>query len=421
MYFILEIFLTSWIDPFLWLKSMSTLGVRKNKKQCTLIFLIYCILIIGKSTWERCNGGGIARECAMFLILLYVIFATWYLFEGTLHKKMIHLFMFYCILLITELSIVGGYALLYPEEMDGVLNNSISNTIFGCLAKILQGFFCYCFFGKNKAVKFFCQNKERLSLILMCYIMLSNLYLKRIVYKGSSNTTLLLETVFLFWYILSSLLALKGKNKHIWELKQKVDSNLDVKRQISDIDQFRHDFSTNVFLMKNLAYCKEYDKLEHYMAFANVEKVKLSFEHPNFPVRIVVSSLIHTAASAGITFAVQIEVNKFGMTDEDICTVFQNLVMNGLDLASEIPVKKAYVQLEVLHDDLGYTIRCRSTCACEESIQQDDRKKKASVALSMEMVNRIIEKYGGIIEKKKEKSQWKNIYEREVKIQIAYK
>ena len=133
------------------------------------------------------------------------------------------------------------------------------------------------------------------------------------------------------------------------------------------------------------------------------------------------SSLIHTAASAGITFAVQIEVNKFGMTDEDICTVFQNLVMNGLDLASEIPVKKAYVQLEVLHDDLGYTIRCRSTCACEESIQQDDRKKKASVALRMEMVNRIIEKYGGIIEKKKEKSQWKNIYEREVKIQIAYK
>lgn len=91
---------------------------------------------------------------------------------------------------------------------------------------------------------------------------MSNLYLKRIVYKGSSNTTLLLETVFLFWYILSSLLALKGKNKHIWELKQKVDSNLDVKRQISDIDQFRHDFSTNVFLMKNLAYCKEYDKME---------------------------------------------------------------------------------------------------------------------------------------------------------------
>lgn len=239
----------------------------------------------------------------MFLILLYVIFATWYLFEGTLHKKMMHLFMFYCILLITELSIVGGYALLYPEEMDGVLDNSISNTIFGCLAKILQGLFCYCFLGKNKAVKFFCQNKERLSLILMCYIMLSNLYLKRIVYKGNSNTTLLLETVFLFWYILSSLLALKGKNKHIWELKQKVDSNLDVKRQISDIDQFRHDFSINVFLMKNLAYCKEYDKLEHYMAFANVEKVKLSFKHPNFPVRILVSSLIHTAASAGITFA----------------------------------------------------------------------------------------------------------------------
>ena len=422
---IVEMLLTGLIDPLIWMKSMSTLGVRKNRKQCILIFLIYYSLIVGKGIWERYNRGDIVRECAMFLILLYAIFATWYLFEGTFHEKMIHILMFYCILIITELFIFQAYSLLHPEDMDGALNDSISKFVCGCLVKMLQGLLCYCFFGNEKTMKFFYHNIERLSLILICFAMLSNLYFVKYVNEESSKTILLFETalLLLIWFVLSSMFALKGKNKHIWELKQKANSSLGTPRQVSDIDQFRHDFSTSVFLMKNLWNYKEYDKLEHYMntAFADVEKVKLLYEHPNFPVRIVVSSLIHTAASAGIPFTVKIEVYKFGMTDEDICTVFQNLVLNGLDQASVIPAKKAYVQLEALHNDTGYAIRCRSACTREESRQQNDRKKTESIAFGMELVDRIIEKYGGIVEKKKGKSQWKNIYEREVMIQISYK
>ncbi|HAU86621.1 MAG TPA: hypothetical protein DCW90_14370 [Lachnospiraceae bacterium] len=420
MQIFLDVFLTSWIDPFLWFKSMSTLGVRRSKKQCILIFSIYCCLIDAKGIGERYNEDGIVRECAMFLILFYGIWATWLLFEGTFHKKIIYMFVFFCILLVTELSIVGIYSLFYPKDIDGVLLNNTSNTIFGFLAKILQGLLCYCFFGRHKRINFFCQNRERLSLILMCYIMLSNLYLKRTVYKESPNTTLVLESVFLFWYILSSVLVLREKNKDIWKLKKKVDSGGNTKRQVRDIDQLRHDFSTNVFLMKNLLYYKDYDKLQHFMdtIFADVEKVRLVFDHPNFPVRIVISYLMQIAARAGIPFLIHIETNEFGMTDEDICIVLYNLVVYGLELASVISVREENVQLKVWHNQKGYAILCRCLCTKEEKLRQIDRRQEGSTIFGKELVVRIVKKYGGTMEIGSEKSKWKNIYVKNINIYI---
>ena len=423
MCFILEIILLSWIDPFFWLKSMSTLGVRKNKKQCTLFFLIYCFLIIGKSIWEWIDEGSIVKECAIFFILLYTIFATWYLFEGTFHDKMIYILMFYCILIITELSVIGTYTLLFPEDMDGVLHDGISNFICGGLVKILQGLFCYYIFKRNKTKKFFYQNIERLSLILVGFTILCILYFGKVVNKESFNKTTLLEIVFLCWYIVSLMIILKGKNKQIGELKQKAKSSAGTPQQVSDIDQFRHDFSTHVFLMKNCWYYKNYEKLDHYFntVFAETEKVEQVFEHPNAPVRIVASNLIQMAAKAGIPFSVQMDVNDFGMSDEDICMVFHNIGLNGLDLASEVPVKKAYVQLEALYNDTGYVIQCKSTCIEEESRQQDSREQRENIAFGTELVDTIIKKYDGIMEKKIGKFEGKNIYEREVVVQIPYK
>ncbi len=417
---ILKMLLTGLIDPVLWIKSMSTLGVRKNRTQCIFIFLIDYCLVLGKGIVERCNGGNIVRECAMFLIILYVIWATWYLFEGTFYEKIIHIFMFYCILIVTELSAMGIYISLYPENFDR--GDKIPDVICG-MVKILQGILCYYVFKENKTTKSLYQNMERLSLILVGFIILCNVYIEKAINKEGFTITTLLEIFFLCWYILSLVLALKGKNKHIGELEQKAKSSFGTTRQVSDIDQFRHDFSTNVFLLKNFWYYKDYEKLEHYMdtVFADVEKVKLLFEHPNFPVRIIVSKLIQMAERAGVPFSVQIEVNEFGMTDEDICTVFYNIGLNGLNLASEVPVKKAYVQLEALHNDTGYMIRCRRTCTREENRQQDERKDLESVAFGMELIDRIIKKYGGTVEKKKGKSQWKNIFEEEVILQIPYK
>lgn len=416
MQFFLEVLLTSWIDPFLWFKSMSMLGVRKSKKHCILVFLGHCCLLDAKSIIEIYWKNSVISECLVTVLLLYSIWATWFLFKGTLHEKAIYILGFHCILISVELGIIEGYVLLFGKEFDQALNNSLTSAICYVFVKILQAILCYCFFGRKNSVKFFSQKWEKLSLLLMCYIMLSNLYLKKMVNKENLSMALLLETLFLFWYIVSSALSLKGKNKDIGKLKQKADSSLDTKRQIKDIDQLRHDFSANMFVMKNLWYYKDYEKLEQYMdtVFADVDIVKVQFEHPNFPVRIIVSNLMQLADRVGIHFTVWIDVKDFGMTDEHICTVLHYLVLNGFELTLTNHIREAYVQLEVLHNDIGYEIRCKGTCMKEEKERLDNQKQ-------MEVIERIIEKYDGIVEMKKRKSEGKNIYEREVRIIIHSK
>lgn len=419
---ILEILLTGLMDPLIWIKSMSTLGTQKSKKQSTLFFLIYYSLVVGKGIWGEYTDSSRMKEVLMFVILLYITFATLFLFEGKLYEKAIYICIFYCILIVSELCMIELYSFLFHEDFNGVINNKTSNLVCGCLAKILQIFLCYCFFGSKKAMDFFYKNKEKISLFLICFAMLSNLFFKNIVSEESSNAILLFETVLLLllWYILSSLFTLKEKDKYIGGLK--LEANCNSEGQVMDIDQFKHDFSTNVFIMKNLWYYKEYDKLESYMndVFADVEKVELLFEHPNFAVRILVSSLIQMAARLGIPFNIQIEVNEFGMTDEDVCTIFQNLVLNGLNLAAKVPVKEAYVCLQVMHIDNGYEIRCRNTCVGIEKIQKSSKQKQESIIFGMELVDRLIRKYHGTVEKNSVRQKKENICQAEMLIRIPY-
>lgn len=422
MYSLLEIFLTSWIDPYLWLQSMSRLGIRKNKGQCRLIFLLYDFLIIGKAVLEKYKGSSILKGSAMVVILFYAIWATFILFEGTWNEKAIHILMFYSIMIISELCIMGAYSFLNPKYLNGVLNNQVSNFTCGCLEKILQGTLCFFFFRSKKPMEVFNQKKKKFLLIFMLLALLSNQYFVKMAYKEKSDVALLFEIVWLLlvWFILSSLFALNDKNKYIFKLRLKADSNSGTSEQLSDIDQLRHDFSDIVYVMKNLWYYKEYDKLGHYMdtVFGDIEKVQLVFEHPNFPVKILISSLMQKATRAEISFPVEIEVNEFGMTDEDICTILHDLVMAGLEHALEVPLKKAFVQLQVFHVDTGYEIRCKSTCRRKERKQSSYGEKTDSILSEMRFVEGIVEKYHGTIEMRKKNSQWKNIELIEVRIHI---
>jgi len=109
-----------------------------------------------------------------------------------------------------------------------------------------------------------------------------------------------------------------------------------------------------------------------------------------------------------------------GMTDEDVCTIFQSLVLNGLNLAAKVPVKEAYVCLQVMHIDNGYEIRCRNTCVGIEKIQKSSKQKQESIIFGMELVDRLIRKYHGTVEKNSVRQKEENICRAEMLIRIPY-
>ena len=173
--------------------------------------------------------------------------------------------------------------------------------------------------------------------------------------------------------------------------------------------------------MKNLCYYKKYDELGKYMeeVFKDVEKAELLFNHSNIAIRILISGLIQMANDMKIPFSVQVPVEEFGMDDEDICSILQNLVKNALEAASKVSHYSKHVTLQVLDTDDGYEIRCINDCMGEVNFDKTSKQNKQMHGLGVGIVDKIVAEHYGTIQRKYEKAEDEKIGHVTVSIQFC--
>lgn len=389
MYSILETLLTGLIDPLIWMKSMSTLGLKRSRIQYVAAFIICYILVIGKSFTSTYISMGAISTLLTIILAVYLFAATIFLFEGKFREKVMYVCMLCSITLATELIVMGSVLFFKPDALEIIMHDGLINLICTLIAKLLLLISCYWLFSR-KNLKLFYENEEMASLLLVSFVLVVDVMFRYMSNKHTTNAMLLfaiIEILFL-WYILSTLLALKRKEGKIYKLNQEACSNLDRTEMVKDIDHFKHEFSTYAFMMKNLWHCKEYDKLEEYMdnVFKDVPKVELIYEHPNFAVRIIISFLMQMAKKAGIMLHIQIDIDEFGMEDQDICAIFHSLVLEGLQEAVKTSYHKPSVSLKVMSSNAGYVIQCTSDCISQSNKEDNELD---------EVMNGIVETHNG--------------------------
>lgn len=401
MAFILEIVLTGWIDPFLWFKSMSALYVLKSKKRCIWSFLVYGVLLIVKQLTSNHTGNPLLQVITIVVIELYLIFATVFLFKGHLREKIISIFVFYCILIVTELIVVKCYVALAHTDLDNIVQNRIANNICGVMITFLKAIACYCLFGSAKIKQFFYCNKERVFLAVMVIAMLFFLMSRSSLHDKQSDMSFLMNMLWLLflWNVFSLLITLKKKNNDISDLQQDIRKSMERNELVLDIDRFKYNYEVNMFVLKNLFCNQQYDTFEAYMekAFVDVEKAELLFNHSNMAIRILMSGLIQTAREMKVPFSVRIPVQEFGMEDKDICSILQNLAKNGLEAAAQVPRDIAHVSLQVLPNEEGYEIRCSNECMGNVDFTKTSKRDKKAHGFGVGIVDKLVRKYYGII------------------------
>lgn len=401
MAFILEAILTGWIEPFLWFKSMSALHKQKSKKRCFRAFLFYYMLIVCKQIISNYIEKDFVRLFLMIAMELYVICVTVFLFEGYLHEKIISIFAFYGILSASEIIVIESCVIMTHMDLDTVLQNENTNFICGFMVMLLQSILCYCFFDREKVKQIFYRNKERFAFIIIACVMLICLLSRKSVYVKQSNTIFLLDIVWLLflWNIFSFLLTLKKKDTYIVRLKQEIHNSMERNKLVNNIDRFKHNYSINMFIMKNLFCHRQYDVLGTYMdkAFQDIEKAQLLFYHSNITIRILVSRFMQTAKEMRIPLSVRILVQEFGMEDEDICSVLQNLISNGLEAAAKMPYNMARVSLQVLPTEEGYVILCSNKCSGIVDFNRTSKLDQTLHGYGVGIVDKIVKKYNGTI------------------------
>lgn len=395
---IIEHLLTCWVDPFLLFKSMSTLGVRRSKKQYKIMFVLLCALIVLKGILISYVDKPYVNGICTFVIFTSQLVLTIYLFDGKLYEKVIHIIMFICIIIVTEIVIMELGISFTKKSYEELVSYGTTERIAFVVAKTIQALLCYMFFGSKKVIGFFYKNKYILSFLLAISVLGGNLVIKSIVYKESKVIIFAEVLMYLMLcFIFSSVAALKKKDENISLLKKETEHVGGQEQEKKKLDQFKHDYSANAYIMKNLCYYKEYEKLEEYMdkTWTGSSTVDWLIEHSNVAVRIVLSSLIQTARKVGIPLSIKIEVEEYGMSDEDICIIFQKLVLNGLELAAETADKNAYVKMNVIPIEDGFRIECLNTCeGTEEEIE-----KKLLENMNLQLVQRILNRYDGTLEK----------------------
>lgn len=398
---ILEIILVGWIEPFLWLMSMSELYVQKSRKQCICSFYVYYGFIIVKQIISNTIGNPTIQVVIMVATELFVIFATVLLFEGRLYKKLISVITFYCILVAAELIVVKCYSALAPNDFNIIEQDEIANYICGVIIIVVKVMACYCFFKSVKIKQYFSCNKERVFLAVMVIAMVLFIMSRSFIHRKESNMSFAMDAlgILLLWNVFSFLITLKKKDNDIVNLQQDIRRSMERKELAQDIERFKHNYAVNMLVLKNLFCYQQYDTFETYMnaVFTDVEKAKLLYNHSNIAIRILMSGLLQTAKDMGIEFTVKILVREFGMEDGDICSILQNLVKNGLEAAAKVPHDIARVSLQVLPTDMGYEIRCNNTCMGTVDFTKTSKQDKKAHGFGVGIVDKIVNKYHGIV------------------------
>ena len=142
---------------------------------------------------------------------------------------------------------------------------------------------------------FFYDYRERVSVVIVFISMMGNILLIYVKDKMSANTVLTFEItqIVFLWYILRTSSAFKKKDKQLFELEKEVSSNEERQKLLENLAEFRHDYSVHSTIIKNMLYCKEYDKATEYaeLIYKDVEKTKLSYKHSNVAITILIKKL----------------------------------------------------------------------------------------------------------------------------------
>lgn len=420
---IIEIFLTGLIDPIIWIKSMSTLGCNKSKAKYYGAFWGYYLLLVGSDLLVNyCNVQNLSGY-ARIILAVHIVVSSFLLFGESLHEKVIGVCIFFCVLFVSELFANEICMAVTHKELDSLICNQKLRLICWGIIKLLQIMMYYLIFGSKKCVSYFYKNKEKISIIMLMAIMLSNLLMKRYEEPLSINAILLFQMIqiLLQWYVLSSLFMFKKKEKTVWELSQEVSCSMERKELVSDIERFENNYLMNGLIMKNMCDYQKYDVLGSYMeeVFEDVEKAELLFNHSNIALRILISGLIQLANDRKIPLSVQISVEEFGMDDEDICTIIQNLVRNALEATAKVPYYNRRVTLQILDTDNGYEIRCINDCMGEVNFNKTSKRNKQMHGFGIRIVDRIVAEYHGIIQREYIKAEEEEIGHVIVSIQFC--
>lgn len=350
------------IEPYIWLKSMSTLGWKNEKlEKCSWVFFMgYYLLTLVKQFFAFSKGAGTEWTiCFGILLNLYMIFNLFW-FKGSVRKRIYTIGLFYICSYVVEMATILFVIGVLHVPTSVLLGNGFINIICTLFAKILLIAVSYIIFCKRNrnVINQLHKNREVFPLIILtllftiataiifCFQKFENMSSTNVIIVVLSQV-ILLSAIF---YITAILKRIKA------ELEQKKE----IIRLTNSLDNLRHDMTSHVRMLKSYVNNEQYDELKEYMnkTFADIEVAENVCTLDNYAVSVTISSFLAEAKKKKINFTRSIFVQDFMLPDNEICSLLANILKNAMEAAEKVSEEKRFVCLEIAPSKNGYYINC---------------------------------------------------------------
>lgn len=339
---------------------MSALGYKKGRRNCILSAVVFYILIIGKALIEGIVYNEIITLVTSGFLTIYLFAVTIALFDGGLLEKVLVISLYHCIIAIVELVVCNLFSVLLQKNMEELLANDLNYYCCASVAKGVQSGLLYMLFGKKRYKNFQFLTKEKITIFCLLISAVIDIVILNCKMGKGENTILTFETIqfILLSYALVLSMILKKKDKDIHVFTKELARNPERKKLLQELAQFRHDYGFHGDMMLRLLEKEKYGELKEYMQslFVMSEKSEECYTHPDSTIEILMNQLIRKAQDVQVLFTPTIQVEQFGMKREEICSLFHNLVSNGIEAAAQMPKGMATVSLRVKYEPEGYTL-----------------------------------------------------------------
>lgn len=401
--------ITCLADPFIWIKSMSVLGIKYEKKKslyaaafCGYLAILYCKHVGLHYLNIPCFSSVID-----VLLPLYIISATLLLFKDQLGKRILSVGLFYSAMFISDaLCFLIGVTIL-RTPVDTILSSGTVGSFWTIISKVVFSSICWLFFWRKSHSfinSLYGQKKVILVLLNIVYeIPLCTLIQNKTLQNNPSIIlTFCISQIILITSTCYFLHVFKLQKTELYTLKCELEVIRQNTSAYKGLRQLKHDIAGHVNILIDLCKRRKYDMLEEYMEgmYGSIKQADITFDLPDAALSLLMGQLKQKSLDSNCRLRCFNSLSSYYMTSYDICSIVSNMLNNAIESACKLPPEDRIVSIEFLYIDGGYHIEVVNNAPLgtrKEDFSVTSKDDKKNHGIGMSIIHKIARKYEGCV------------------------
>lgn len=217
----------------------------------------------------------------------------------------------------------------------------------------------------------------------------------KIMNSVSSGLIIFAVIYLVFRYVNVSALQKESEMQHRMELAYYEE----ISRKNDDIRHFRHDYKNNILAIKSFVKDNNTGELNDFLdkMFEDLETTAIKFNTGNHMADAIISDKSAIAEKSGNTIEIEGKIPEKAISNNDICTVFSNVLDNAIRACEDNP--GSVIKIKTSFQNFGGAITVSNPVKEKVPIKNNSIKTTKSDAfnhgLGISNVKKVASKYGG--------------------------